>query len=56
MTDKRIKFDCPFCGQPKDKIEIIQYGKLTRITCSKCGVMYNASSKQDAIDKWNRRV
>ena len=56
MTDKRIKMDCPFCGTTKDKIELTKFGSLIRIHCPTCNVYFSSSSKQDAIDSWNRRV
>lgn len=56
MTDKRIKEPCPFCNEPADRIQITHVGLYTRIACTNCGAKFDGNySKQDLIDKWNRR-
>lgn len=57
MTDKRIKMDCPFCGQKKEDIQITSYGKTyKKIYCPKCHCTFEGTSKQEIIDRWNCRV
>ena len=53
IRDYAVK-DCPFCG---GKAELMQYGYLYRVKCTKCEVstmpVYMAGI---AADTWNRRV
>ena len=57
MTDKRIKENCPFCNEAAEKIQINSKGRFyNKLTCTNCGVNFSgAYSKQDLIDRWNRR-
>lgn len=56
MTDERIKEDCPFCGCKAKRIEVAKIIKdKHQIFCPDCGVCFGYFSKQDCIDKWNRR-
>ena len=56
MTDKRIKMDCPFCHEPKERIQIKIIAKsLVVLACPKCGCTFTGSSRQEVIDKWNCR-
>lgn len=58
MIDKRIKFDCPFCGEQKENIQIKVIGVgLNKIYCPKCRCTFESwGSKQEVIDKWNCRT
>lgn len=61
MTDKRIKMDCPFCGNDKSNIQVIvickiKDGNYCEIYCPECGVKFSGFGKQNIINKWNRRV
>ena len=57
MTDKRIKMDCPFCGTPKERIQVkvIRTGALVRLFCPTCGCEFTGQSKTEVISKWNCR-
>ena len=55
MTDKRIKFGCPFCCTDKKEIQMKTYGNLVRVECPLCGALFQGSSKQEVINKWNCR-
>lgn len=56
MTDKRIRMDCPFCGNSKENIQLISPLKgYAEIRCQ-CGVVIKGHSKQEVIDKWNCRA
>lgn len=57
MTDKRIKLDCPFCGEKKNNIQIITYNKTYHeLRCPKCKCTFTGTSKQELIDRWNCRA
>lgn len=65
MTNKRIKMDCPFCGCPKDDIQLMivgsqrkKEGKWVRIQCPNpdCNVEFHGFGVQNMIDRWNRRI
>ena len=52
MTDKRIKMDCPFCGQKKENIQINSYNKTWHeLHCPKCRCTFTGTSKQELIDR-----
>lgn len=58
MVDKRIKMGCPFCGMDKDNIQIkvVRLG-LGKVYCPQCKATFEIlEGKQNAIDRWNRRV
>ena len=56
MTDKRIKMDCPFCGQKKENIQINSYNKTWHeLHCPKCRCTFTGTAKQELIDRWNCR-
>ena len=59
MNDKRIKEPCPFCGTKAEEIQIktIPFSKgYNKVYCPMCKATFEEfSSKQEAIDKWNRR-
>jgi Lar family restriction alleviation protein len=47
--------ECPFCGG-KAEIQEDVYGNAD-IVCKKCGIATTLSNdKNDAIERWNRRV
>jgi Lar family restriction alleviation protein len=52
--DKRIKMDCPFCGEKYENIQIKKLGSVAILECT-CGCQFTGNSKQELIDKWNRR-
>lgn len=57
MTDKRIKEPCPFCGEKAENIRVHTLGSgNNRVICPTCRATFDSwESKQDAIDRWNRR-
>ena len=57
MIDKRIKMDCPFCGNKKENIQLITYSKTYhKLYCPKCECTFTGKSKQELIDRWNCRI
>ena len=60
MIDKRIKEDCPFCGEKKENIQITTLGNsknhLNRLYCPKCECEFRDTNKQKLIDRWNCRI
>ena len=57
MIDKRIKLDCPFCGNKKENIQLITYSKTYhKLHCPKCECTFTGTSKQELIDRWNCRI
>ena len=57
MTDKRIKEPCLFCGEKAENIRVHTLGNgNNRVICPTCRATFDSwESKQDAIDRWNRR-
>ena len=57
MIDKRIKEDCPFCGEKASNIQIKSFKEgVNKIYCPNCKATFDGIySKQDVIDMWNRR-
>lgn len=57
MTDKRIRMECPFCHTKAEEIQLITNYGYAEIRCpnNKCAVKITSTSKQDVIDRWNRR-
>ena len=49
---------CPFCGSTD--VQLIEYRSEVTITCKDCNVwvdhMFDAMTKEQAIELWNRRV
>ena len=56
-NDKRIKMECPFCHTKAEEIQLIANYGYAEIRCpnNRCAVKITGTSKQDVIDRWNRR-
>lgn len=55
MEELKLKL-CPFCGGKAEyKEHIGKYLKIYSIRC-KCGACRTGKSKDDAIERWNRRT
>lgn len=57
MTDKRIKMECPFCHTKAEEIQLVAIGNYVEVRCpnNRCAVRFTGTSKQEVIDRWNRR-
>ena len=57
MRDKRIKEDCPFCGEKAENIQIRELIRgSNQIYCPTCQAGFNIiDSKVKLINLWNMR-
>ena len=57
MIDKRIRMECPFCHTKAEEIQLVAIGNYVEVRCpnNRCAVRFTGTSKQEVIDRWNRR-
>jgi len=57
MPERDATLCCPFCG---NQVEVKKYltpnGNHWQVICEDCTVAMTASTKEQVIDKWNRRT